>query len=560
MAVGWVAWAVLTACAWLVPSFGIPWVSFDRELVAAIAGIALMGGLLVRGKAAWQLPTPALVAFVLIASVAVQWRAGIILFDGDAWMSALYLLAFGLAVVTGARAREGHGNFAIDAFWLAVGMASFLSVGLQLKQWLQIDGLVDWTMDVPKGARPFANLGQPNLLATLHCWSLLAIWWAYRHGRLRGWIATPAAAFVLCGIAMTQSRTAWLVLALLVIGACVYRRALDSRRSVLSFGALIVFFVLLVAGWDALNEKLYLTAALDLHERIANPGTRWKIWSTALAAIADRPLFGWGWSQVGVAQQALALRLPHQPELIDHSHDIILDMLVWTGVPIGLTVAALSLVWLWRRLRAVGGADDALLVLGVVSFATHAMLEYPHTYLFMLVPMGWLVGLVRTPRDAAAGLHLPRAVVATLFVAAAASTAATALEYIEARANTAVLRFEMARVGANRHSTAPDLHLLTQLRAVLTVDRLPLDTALNDEQMALVRRTAQRFPAERLLVHEAVFAVHRGELDDARASLRRLCTLHTTASCAQARAVWDFWGRERYPWLAQLPFPAVDSH
>src|SRR5690606_31370645 len=93
--------------------------------------------------------------------------------------------------------------------FLAFLIASIISVWLQLRQWLLLDGSI-WVADLPPNGRPFANIAQPNLLSTLLIIGLLSILYLYENKRIQNFTAGLSTLFLLFGIALTFSRTAWL--------------------------------------------------------------------------------------------------------------------------------------------------------------------------------------------------------------------------------------------------------------------------------------------------------------------------------------------------------------
>ena len=66
------------------------------------------------------------------------------------------------------------------------------------RRWLWLTGLL--VLPLPPGGRVIANLGQPNQLATLLLWGVLAFWWAYLHQRIGAAVAVLAVAFLLLGL------------------------------------------------------------------------------------------------------------------------------------------------------------------------------------------------------------------------------------------------------------------------------------------------------------------------------------------------------------------------
>jgi len=102
--------------------------------------------------------------------------------------------------------------------WLAgaLTIAALISVWLALYQWtLQPSNI--WIADLPPNARPFANLAQPNQLATLLSMGLAAVLFFYEKHALHRISSSLLALLLLFGIALTQSRTPWLMAIFFVV-------------------------------------------------------------------------------------------------------------------------------------------------------------------------------------------------------------------------------------------------------------------------------------------------------------------------------------------------------
>src|SRR5690554_6577144 len=105
------------------------------------------------------------------------------------------------------------------AQWLAgvILISASLSTWIAIKQWLLLSGSI-WVADLPVAGRPFANLAQPNNLATLLGMGLASVIYFYERRKLNGISSGSLAAFLLFGIVLTQSRTPWLA----AIAICVF--------------------------------------------------------------------------------------------------------------------------------------------------------------------------------------------------------------------------------------------------------------------------------------------------------------------------------------------------
>ncbi|MBK7061896.1 MAG: hypothetical protein IPH51_15835 [Rubrivivax sp.] len=83
---------------WLIPQHYLPWLAAHQD-VAALALVAAAGLL---SRPAQALPRSwAIAAGVAIISVVLQRWLGLITFGGDAWMTALFLLAFAGSIAIG---------------------------------------------------------------------------------------------------------------------------------------------------------------------------------------------------------------------------------------------------------------------------------------------------------------------------------------------------------------------------------------------------------------------------------------------------------------------------
>jgi hypothetical protein len=220
-----VLWMLALATPWLLPTHMSPWRAFHADLLMALMLLPAAFWVVLCRRERVAVPPAALAVLALAGVPVLQWAGGMMLFAGDAWIAGTYLLGFALAIAAGARFQHVAPNKVVDALFAAFVVAGLISVGIVLAQWLQLGPLrlsdFDLILRYPgAGYRLFGNLGQPNHLATLLVWALIALWWAYLSSRVRGAVAVGAAAFLIIGITATQSRTAWLEMLVLVAGAC----------------------------------------------------------------------------------------------------------------------------------------------------------------------------------------------------------------------------------------------------------------------------------------------------------------------------------------------------
>ena len=136
--------------------------------------------------------------------------------------------------------------------------------------------------------------------------------------------------------------------------------------------------------------------------------SRFAIWSNTLALIAAHPLWGVGFGEFNFAWTLTPF--PSRPTAyFDHTHNIVLHLLVELGLPLGGLVIGLFLYALWKGLdNAVreGRKGDAAMPVQRAAFvivfmvAVHSMLEYPLWYAYFLLPTAFAFGLLAERPDA----------------------------------------------------------------------------------------------------------------------------------------------------------------
>ena len=405
------AFGLIGLCAaFLLPGHYPPWVSFEQEATAAAGcGLIAIAWLARRSAGRVEVPPLALLLYACACIPLCQWAAGQIRFAVDGVLAAGYLAAFATAVVVGANGDEGWRRELADGLGLALIAAGIVSTGLATAQWLRV-GSTLWVIDLPPGGRPFANLAQPNHLSTLLALAMAATLERYERQRLGGGVTALAMCWLGFGLVMTRSRTGWLFVVLLVCWWLLMRRRLGLRLPVSAVIVGAAGYAALTTGWSVLSEALLLSGE-TLTERL-RPGTRLLHWQTLWDAIGREPWIGYGWQQVGLAQQAAVLDHPASGEWLEHSHNLLLDLLIWNGIPLGLLLAVALIVWFVRHVRVCRSTRQWALLLGVIAVFTHALLEYPLDYLYFLLPLGLMMGLLEGDTGGRTTLRLPTAVAA----------------------------------------------------------------------------------------------------------------------------------------------------
>lgn len=559
-----VAGCAVIVLAWLAPNHYPPWLAFHSDALAACAAVLWTAAALLAlaQERAGFAPAVSIVPFVAAALAAVpcaQAVAGLIQFAGDACIVSLYLLGFALCIWAGESSRRADGfDGACTALAGAFVVGALASAWIALAQWLGLYGSL-WLADLPPRARLYANLAQPNQLATLLNCALAFVGWLRATGRLgRGTalLVGVVLVFVLCG---TQSRAGWLGFAAIAAfglhDAWRRRNRADAAAALL----LIVVFLAGVSGWNALNDALLLADhRLDVDDRL-QAGTRPLHWKAISAAIAQRPWFGFGWNQVTTAQQATAFALPASGEWIAHSHNLLLDLMAWNGVPIGAAAFACIAAWFVRLRRLFLRHDAGWVMTALAAVLIHALLEFPLEYAYFLLPVGWLVGWMSVEGGLRPSLRVPRTAVTAAALALTVLLGLVVADYVRVESDLRQLRFAHARIGrATAEPPLPRLSVLTQLRAMLQAARLQPRAGMPEPQLDLLRRVSARFGSASDLYRYALASGLNGRQGDAERALATICKTQPPAICDQVRAEWRTRVAEA-PALAAIVFPPSPS-
>jgi O-antigen ligase len=546
--------------AFLMPGHYVPWVTFEQQLVAAIGGLAIGGAALRRPEETPTRPSPlALMALALSVVPLVQLAFGQILFRSDGVLSSVYLLSFSFCAFAAQRLAGDIANrqvLIVGLCWTLLA-AALASTAIALVQWQQLKWSI-FLVDMPPGGRPYGNLAQPNHLATLIALGAIALLYLYERGRFSAAGAALPAAFLAWGLAMTQSRTGWLFVLLLVFWWAWKRRALALRSSAPALAWPLAFFVLAVWAWGPLNNLLLLTAPLDFEARL-QAGTRWIHWPTLWDAALREPLAGYGWGQVVLAQQAAALDHPAVGEWLLQSHNFVLDLMIYNGVVLGLLVVGFVGWWLMRHIRRCRTVEQWALIAAIGTLFTHALLEYPLDYLYFLLPAGLIAGTLDSwTVDGSSRWRIPRWSLMGLWTMLFGMLLWVSVEYIKVESAVRQLRFVMLGIGVDKVPDAPvpDVWLLDQPREFHRYWMTPATTGMSVVQLDWMRRVSMREPRPPAQLRYALAAGLNGRPEEAAVTLARLCKLHAAVRCDEGRASWIA-AQQQHPVLRNIPYPAT---
>ncbi|MES2686776.1 MAG: Wzy polymerase domain-containing protein [Pseudomonadota bacterium] len=532
-----VAGAVALSLAWILPNHYPPWSSFHMDAWSALVLAALALAVILRSprEIAWH--GLAVMAAVLCCIPWIQYAGELIPLSGTSWIACAYLLGLCLAILVGGRWESTSPGQVMDFLFLAISVAALISVGLQLHQWLMLDLLDIWSMGQGYG-RPFANFGQPNQLGTLLLWALLGITWAIRRGQLGLPIALAHASYLLFGLALTGSRTAWVAVLLLVAACWIWRKLWVNKWIPWLVTGLAAIFAIYVLSIGTLSEILMIAPAEP--QDIARVGTETRpvIWTMFVDAVLRHPFVGYGWGPLSSAQIEVAPDHPVLNTVYSHSHNLILDLVLWCGIPVGLAVICYLARWLWLQLKRTDSAETALMLLFILVVFNHAMLEFPLQYAYFLLPAGLVMGaldsrsnvpaLWRSGRKTAVGIWLVLAVLLMLLIR----------DYSRVERAYQVLRFEWAGYTKQASAQPPEVMLLDQWKGFVWYVRLEPSEGMNASDIELMRALTRLYPSAGFFHKLATALALNDRPEEALWWLRRVCKIASPFQCVAVQRAW----------------------
>lgn len=502
-------------------------------------------------------------AFNLITSAAIlipllQFAGGQIPFFGQAFMASLYLTGFLLAQIAGQRWQQWKPVMLGDILFGAIGIASLVSVGLQLYQWLGLtrdSGMIDiWVIGFD-GARPAANLGQPNQLSTLLMWGLLAGAWGVWRKQLRGPSIALYVLFLLVGLALAQSRTALLSLLVMTLLFSFWRPL--GRQKKIRAGVVVgcVWYLGLLVLVPGLSQLLLLEGSSSMQSRGASE-LRPAAWNMFLDAVSRHPWLGYGWDQVMSAHLEVGERHPRVGHLFGQTHNLFLDLIVWTGVPAGMFLSACLIAAVIVTARRVANVPQALYFMLIAVVGIHAMLEFPLHYAYFLLPVGLVMGMLNADLNIAP-LNFPRARAImrpssiAIYLGGLLLLGLTIRDYFAVEEATEIMRLQKANVRTKAPAQAPEVLVLTHLRHQVAYFLEEPQSETPQKSLQLYTALTTAYPSSYNIMKLITILTLNSKLEDAEQWMRKAPYVMDQTKRSALPKDWEGL-QAQYPMLGKL--------
>lgn len=407
--------SVLIAFGWLSPFHTYPWVTFSSELASFGAAFAVMTLFLTKEI---KIPRPQILMLIIVLLPLLQFCFGLIIDFSVTFLIFAYLFTFWLMMLCGynlSLQAENREKLMIG-FSLVVLIAGLLSSFMAVVQWLNLESYLYGIMGL-RGNRPYANFGQPNNLSTFLVMALMGGLYLYEKKKVSLWLLIPSSLILLFTITLTQSRTAWIV-CIFFFFYWIYKQHKNNPR--FNFPKLLLWTSLyfVIAGYLLPYLTQFMSSNLDtgvahtasIVQRAGSGHERLGMWMQILHAIAERPWFGYGWNQTSIAVVE-SIEFNTVQVWFNSAHNIILDLLIWNGVPLGVLIIGYLSLWLLWLNKTAKDSTSIIAIMMVCAILIHAMLEFPQRYAYFLLPMGFLLGLIQAQTPQLKGITIQKNVV-----------------------------------------------------------------------------------------------------------------------------------------------------
>ncbi|MCT9977022.1 O-antigen ligase family protein [Acinetobacter sp. I-MWF] len=523
--------AVLLLLAWLLPIHKMPWTTFGSEALTFLSALVLLSAFLNKDL---KIPKPQVLILPVLAIPLIQWGFGEILYLSNALLCTAYIAMFWLMLIVGynlAVGEKGQREQVFKVFSLVVFTGAILSSFIAMTQWLGVNEYFRPLVNLLNGNRPYANFAQPNNLATFMCMGVFACLYFYEKKILPNYILGPSTFIFLLTIALTQSRTAWVVCLFTLIYLTIKQFGQTKRFGFVKLLAWCGVFIALITCLPVFNQWIASVSTQDVAqadsvvERATSGYLRLDMWNQALVAISEKPWFGYGWNQTGMAQIA-AFDLYPSHEWYKTAHNVILDLLIWNGIPVGGLIIVYMACWLYWLNKGIKDTVSIAAGLMVCAILIHALLEYPIHYAYFLLPLGFLLGIIQAQYPRLPTVNLKSSVTVSIIVIGLVLVGVIYRDYILYRQQSVFVNKKTALSASQQAVMNQDILLLTQFKERVWWIGFNPYSKMSDQQLQYMGRMVANLASAYDIQKYAQVLAFNGKKVEAEHQLWILKTLH----------------------------------
>ncbi len=536
----WPVLAVLAvAITWQFSDHYPPWFTFLNELWVAMLALAFfLPSILTAKERPLRAPTISLLLLGLAMIVWLQWALGMLPFSGLAAVSSGYLLLMALCACMGFQLQHRHKERALGIVFGGLILSAILSVAVIYYQHLHLYDFSDTAIDiyiVNSGTlRPGANIAQPNQAATLLIWGLLSGAWLHQNKRLSTFSLGFLGVFLISGIVLTNSRIGLLELAGITFLAWMQRDRFPVKNLPSAMLGLTLLAIALTVLLPAINAALYLSEPLRSIEELFTESARLKGYQMYFGALMQQPWLGFGLTNLYIPQLLMAEHTASFHGYFIQSHNILLDFLLWFGIPLGSALIFITLRWLWKTWINLQNHEEVLMFFCVIALMMHAMVELPHQYLFFVLPAALFVGLLTRGK----GIPVGKPSLIIFYLGVVVGSCVVGLDYFKTEASFRNLRIENSKLDIKVDTTVPDLILLNQMEGLLSMTKQQAATGMTPEQLKQMERVVNSHSAPYLIFAYINALALNGRPEEAKVWMKRYEMVAPLGLIDNAKKLW----------------------
>ena len=469
--------------------------------------------------------------------------------------AALCITCLTLGLATRANSSATERSFGSSITWLALAFV-FVGVASTVVAFAQTFELWEhssWIVRMPSLRRPGGNLAQANHLATLLLMACASVVFLYESKKTSAALSLFILALFCLGLAVTESRTGGLSLAVLLTWWLFKRPAIGSRVSAWWAAVVAGTFALFYVTWPTFFNAFYFQTN-EQGARLDVSDSRFELWRQMLEAVSLRPWSGWGIREVAKAHNQVVDRYASSLPLT-YSHNFFLDLAVWVGVPLAVVFIVAGAAWLWRRVKRINSLQPWFCLAVALPFAVHSQLEFPFAYAYFLAPVMFLLGYMEAALGTPPLFKVKLPLAAGALLVTSALLVWSAVEYFKIEEDFRIVRFEAMHIGQTPATyQKPDVVLLTQLGALLEGGRISPKPGMSADELLLTKNVALRYPWTATQNRYALSLALNGDPDEALRQLRVMRVMHGEKTYQQIKANWKD-RAHKYPQLLEIKLP-----
>lgn len=522
--------AILVSLAWLMPVHYRPWVTYTGELYAFFALFALAA---IFFKEKLRIPVVGLPLLVLACVPLIQFLMGQVFFFSTAMMGFIFVFSFWLSSVLGYNFSIGNykreETFAhLSYVFLASGTLTGI---IAICQWTNLDATLPGMVNISGNQRPYANFAQPNNMATFLVMALMSCLYLYEKKKIQTKWLFACAAVIVMGVALSQSRTAWVAAIAIMLYLAFYQYKGIIRLKWYYSTAWFIFFISCIVAFPLLSQLAAqvmdtdVVQSRDVVSRATGDMSRIAIWQQMLAAIQAQPWFGYGWYQTSAAFVSVSDTV-QGPVWIRSAHNFIIDFLIWNGLIIGLPFLAYFGYLGFQLQRWVNTPESVIGILMIGAFVTHAMFEFPQHYAYFLLPVGFILGTVLAQSPKTKKVVMPSIGMKFIFAVGLLLLIVIYRDYDVAVPKLGQsIRYEKQ---AEKITNEKPIYLLTEFNHRIAWIRLNPYSKASAEQIQEGEQMVLSYPTKYNLIKYAKLLAFNGYEAEAKHQLQRLKTIQKT--------------------------------